>query len=45
MKGIRVTGLVLSIIAGVFAVLGIVFSAIGMSRARECKKCNPGGRI
>lgn len=45
MKGIRLAGLILSVVAAVVSVVAIVFSAIGMSRARQCKHCNVGGRI
>lgn len=41
----RLAGLILGIVASVAAVLAIVFSAVGMSKARQCKKCKLGGGV
>ena len=47
MKGFafRLTGLILGIIGAAVSVTAIVFSAIGMSKARQCKNCKLGGHI
>ena len=47
MKGFafRLTGLILGIIGAAGSVTAIVFSAIGMSKARQCKNCKLGGHI
>ena len=41
----RLAGLILGIVASVAAVLAIVFSAVGLSKARQCKKCKLGGGV
>lgn len=45
MKAFRLTGLILGIVGTAISVTAIVFSAVGMSKARECKQCKLGGRI
>ena len=47
MKGFafRLVGLILGIIGAAMGVVAIVFSAIGMSKARQCKSCKLGGHI
>lgn len=47
MKGsaFRLTGLILGIVASVAAVVAIVLSAVGMSKARQCKQCKLGGGV
>ncbi|HJA24593.1 MAG TPA: hypothetical protein H9795_00845 [Candidatus Fournierella merdigallinarum] len=47
MKGsaFRLAGLVLGIAATVAGVLAIVFAAVGMSKARQCKHCKLGGHV
>ena len=41
----RLVGLILGIIGAAVSVTAIVFSAIGMSKARQCKNCKLGGHI
>ena len=47
MKGsaFRLAGLILGIVASVAAVVAIVLSAVGMSKARQCKQCKLGGGV
>ena len=47
MKGsaFRLAGLILGIVASVAAVVAIVLSAVGMSKARQCKHCKLGGHV
>lgn len=45
MKGFRLTGLILGIVGACVSVTAIVFSAVGMSKARQCKQCKLGGHI
>ena len=47
MKGsaFRVAGLVLGIVAAAAAVVAIALSAVGMSKARQCKQCKLGGKV
>lgn len=47
MKGsaFRLAGLVLGIVAATVAVVGIVLSAVGMSKARQCRQCKFGGHV
>lgn len=35
----RLTGLILGIVGAVVSVTSIVFSAIGLAKARQCKNC------
>ena len=37
--GFRLTGLILGIVAAVTSTVAIVFAALGMRRARQCKHC------
>lgn len=41
--GFRIAGLVLGIVAMVTAAVGIVMSAVGLHRARQCKHCKMEG--
>ncbi len=45
MKAFRLTGLILGIVGACVSVMAIVFSAVGMSKARQCKQCKLGGHI
>lgn len=45
MKAFRLTGLILGIVGAVVSVTAIVFSSVGMTKARQCKKCKLGGYI
>lgn len=47
MKGFafRLTGLILGSIGAVVSITAIVFSAVGMVKARQCKNCKLGGHI
>ena len=47
MKGseFRLDGLILGIVATTAAVVAIVLSAVGMSKARQCKQCKLGGGL
>lgn len=42
-KAFRVTGLILGILGAIVSVTGIVFSAVGMHKARQCKHCKMEG--
>ena len=42
-KAFRIAGLVLGILDAVISVTGIVMSAVGMHRARQCKHCKMEG--
>lgn len=44
-KAFRLTGLILGIVGAAVSVTGIVFSAIGFFRARQCKTCMIEGRV
>ena len=41
--GLRLTGLILGIIATTVGVTSIIFSSIGLHRARLCKHCKMDG--
>lgn len=45
MKAFRLTGLILGIVGLSLSVTAIVFSAVGMVKARQCKQCKLGGQI
>lgn len=45
MKAFRLTGLILGIVGLSLSVTAIVFSAVGMFKARQCKQCKLGGQI
>ena len=45
MKAFRLTGLILGIVGASVSVTAIVFSAISMVKARQCKQCKWGGHI
>ena len=43
--GLRVTGLILGIIAVTCGALAVIFSGVGLHQARLCKRCKKGAEF
>ena len=43
--GLRVTGLILGIIAVTCGALAVIFSGVGLQQARLCKRCKKGAEF